>query len=212
MILQRLFHTEFYKRIEERLRVEASELKKMVERQILERTSQLRQLHTVGDEGLMAALKEEVPNDAVIIPLVSEIIEMMEKSLSELKFKVEKTQLNRDELQKGIVEGEAIHRQLKAKIHLQAQKANLESEKDDFEGKKHKIIFAYKAARLHQQEELCHRLRKDFDEAAKGLERVNEQKELIEKGLKEAERAFEEEEKKDDERKKAAEEISSFQT
>ena len=76
-ILQRLFNTELYKVIEEKLKEEAGTLKKHVETGVAERSRVLKGLFSHGNEQLKVALTEDVPNDALIMPLLDEIAKEM---------------------------------------------------------------------------------------------------------------------------------------
>ncbi|RDI45393.1 AAA family ATPase [Falsibacillus pallidus] len=207
-ILQRLFHTEFYKKIEEKLKEEAAELKRSVERQIVQRNSLLQQLHSGNDPELDASLKEEQINDHLIIPLAHKAIEAMEVDSNSMKETVENLQKKRDELQKSIYQAEDLHQQAKQKNEFEARKNELESKKEEMEKKKQDIAFAYKASRLQQQEELCLRLRKDYDENVKRLNQIKGQKIEVEKALEAALENYLKEEKREDERNLAAEKVS----
>ncbi|WP_433750059.1 AAA family ATPase [Falsibacillus pallidus] len=206
-ILQRLFHTEFYKKIEEKLKEEAAELKKTVERQIVQRNSLLQQLHSGDDTELEAAIQEEQLNDHLIIPLARKAIEVMEVESISMKEKVEGLQNKRDELQKTIYKAENLHQQAKQKNEFETRKNELESKKDEMEKKKQDIASAYKAARLQQQEELCHRLRRDYNENVNRLNQIKGQKIEIEKALEAALENYIREEKRDAERNLAAEKV-----
>ncbi|RLQ93366.1 AAA family ATPase [Falsibacillus albus] len=208
LILQRLFHTEFYKKIEDKLKEEAGELKKIVERQVIERTNKLRQIHVEGNEDLKSAIALETPNDQMILTILFDVIEAMEQKMAELHEQVDVQQKERDAWQKKLIEAESVLRQFRSKKELEDRKQELDSHKEIFEEKKKAITKAYKAALLHQQEELCHRLRREWDDAKENLQMIIKKKEGLSTHLKQAEKVFEEEINKDEVRKKTAEEIN----
>ncbi|TCN27400.1 AAA family ATPase [Mesobacillus foraminis] len=164
VILQRLFHTEIYKRIEERLKVEATELKKLVEAQADERNSALKKVHAFGNEELQTYLESGNMNDALMVPLIKAGIAAMEEELESLNVGRNRLQHQRDQLQQKLFEAETIIKQMKALEELTQKKAALEQQKEYFNEKEREARLANKAALLASQEELCHRLKQDSDQ------------------------------------------------
>src|SRR4051794_30999974 len=81
MILQRLFHTELYKMVEEKLKIEATDLKKSVEDQVQARNEAIRRIQAVTNEELREYLDVESVNDTIIMPLLQAEIEGMAEML-----------------------------------------------------------------------------------------------------------------------------------
>lgn len=73
-ILQKLFHTELYKRIEEKLKEEASILKKKSERSAQRRIELMKGIKPGNHEGLQEHLEAEEPNEQQILPLLHSVI------------------------------------------------------------------------------------------------------------------------------------------
>ncbi|MFD2443748.1 AAA family ATPase [Bacillus sp. CGMCC 1.16607] len=165
-ILQRLFHTEIYKIIEEKLKDESTELKRKVEDQIRKRNEVIHQIHSEYNVQLKEYLDAGSDNDVLILPQLLIEIKMMSENLSELKKVDEEKQKERDVIQKQIFAAKQIIDQIERKDVLNNRKRQLEEQKVNMETKDREIKFAQKAAVLAQQEELCHRLKKELDSLA----------------------------------------------
>ncbi|KAB2335554.1 AAA family ATPase [Bacillus mesophilum] len=165
LILQRLFHTELYKRMEEVLKEEASQLKKAVEKSLDDRSHAIQQIHASFSDELKNYLDAESTNDVVILPLLEEELSFMKAALQQL-IKAGKTEHEkRNKLQQKIYEAENIVKQLEIKESLQQRKIELDGLKTSVEEKDAEIALAHKAAILEQQEEICHMLKRDLDVA-----------------------------------------------
>lgn len=164
VILQRLFHTEIYKLIEERLKAEASELKKSVEDQVQSRNEAIRRIHALTNEELQGYLQADSVNDALIIPLLKlEIAGMAERLEHYHSFYKEKVQ-QQDLLKGKLFEAEDIMKQLHLKEDLTKQKSGLEQQRELFTEKEKQVQLAQRASLLSKQEELCHRLKRELDQ------------------------------------------------
>lgn len=161
-ILQRLFHTQLYKRIEEKLKEVAASLKAAVEKQLAERNLAIRKIHALFTDDLKEYMEAGNTNDLVIVPaLIEEIQAMAEKiSLFEKEI-VEKDQLRQVE-QKKLYDAETLIKQFEAKETARQKKLHLENQKDLFEKKKDDVELGKKAILLLQQEQLCARLKKEL--------------------------------------------------
>lgn len=208
VILQRLFHTEIYKRVEEKLREEATELKNAVEKQVEDRNAAIKRIHALYHEELKAYMVSESVNDAVIFPLLLDEINEMSQQLLLLNDEVKKKQAVRDQLQQKLFEAETLVKQLKTQEELRVKKLELEAKKDVFVKKEQEIVLAQKAAVLSQQEELCHRLKRELDTAKKDLEGREAQVTNLATLLKEREEVLQKEKGRELERKAAQEEVN----
>ncbi|MFC8575290.1 AAA family ATPase, partial [Heyndrickxia sporothermodurans] len=103
-ILQRLFHTELYKRNEEQLKEEAATLKKYVEAKIEERSMALKSIYQIENEDLHSEIEEDIINDVKIIPMLTAEIKKMQQMAVELQVKMEQKKLERDESKKKVDE------------------------------------------------------------------------------------------------------------
>lgn len=211
VILQRLFHTQIYKRIEEKLKEDTAQLKKTVEKQVEYRNQSIQQIHALFHEELKSYLDSGSVNDSIIMPLLQAEIHLMNEELARISDKLKDKKENRDSLQQKLYEAEAIVKQLKVKDDLAKRKVELELQKVEFTQTERKIELAHKAALLSQQEERCHQLKRDLDSAIHELELIQTKLTSLTSLLKEHEEKWEEEKRKENEREAIREKINHLQ-
>ncbi len=212
IILQRLFHTQIYKRIEEKLKEDATELKRAVEEQIKLRDQYFNHVQPVYSGELKTYLEAGSVNDTLLLPLLAEEIKEMAEGLAELTEAGRKKKEQRDHLQQKLYEAEMVLKQLKMKEELKQRKEELEELKDQYTVKENAITLAHKAALLSQQEQLCHELKKDLDAAHADVEGLQKKIGTLESLLKEKQEKWESEKNREEERKQAAEQVNHLQS
>jgi DNA repair protein SbcC/Rad50 len=212
VILQRLFHTEIYKAVEEKLKEEATELKRNVEKQIEERNLAIRGIQVQSNEELRSYLESDSVNDTLILPLLKEEIKFQSEKLQELKQEADKKQIERDSLKESIYEAELIVKQLKMKDELQTKKVELEKEQEIYLQKQEQVVLGQKAALLAKQEEICHHLKRELDGAKKNSEILHERVEKLTIQLDEHTKLYEKEKSREPERIQAADHVKSLQS
>lgn len=211
VILQRLFHTQIYKRIEEKLKEDATELKRTVEEQIKLRDQYFNHVQAVYNGELKSYLEAGSVNDTLLMPLLANEIKEMEEGLKELTEAGKKKKQHRDQLQQKLYEAEMLLKQLKAKEDLKQRKEELEGLKDQYSVKENAIALAQKAALLNQQEQHCHDLKKELDAANANLNVLQKNIGNLAALLKEKQDKWESEKNREEERKKAAEHVNHLQ-
>lgn len=164
VILQRLFHTQIYKMVEDQLKTEASDLKKSVEDQVQSRNEAMRRIQAVTNEPLREYVAAESVNDTIIMPLLQEEISGMTELLEQLNTLLKEKEREQDRLKAQLFEAETILKQLQTKETLKLQKAQLEEQREVFVEKEKQVQLAQKAALLAKQEDLCHRLKREVDQ------------------------------------------------
>ncbi|WP_059170305.1 AAA family ATPase [Bacillus sp. FJAT-27445] len=174
VILQRLFHTQIYKLVEEKLRTEAQDLKSKVEDRIGMRSDALKRIQATFNEELLALMEAGSVNDTLILPLLTEEIKELSAEIDVLSERVSAKRADQDKLKQQYFAAEAVLMQIREKEALEAKKQSLESRKDLFLEKEKQIVLARKAALLASQEELCHRLKKEADEAKRTVVSLEE--------------------------------------
>lgn len=210
MILQRLFHTEIYKKMEEKLKEEATELKNAVEKHRSDRDQAIGRIQAVFQEELKKLVLEGNKDDLVILPLLKEEIGLLSDELERLK-KEQKTKEDlRDKLQQQIFDAEALLKQLKAKDELLELKTKLENQVPVVEEQEKSIILAQKAALLMKQEELCFRLKKELTSTKEYLENIKIKIQTLMESYIKWETAFLREKELEPERKGALENINTL--
>ncbi|MCM3585976.1 AAA family ATPase [Mesobacillus maritimus] len=210
VILQRLFHTEMYKKIEEKLKEEATELKKHVQSQTDERSAILKRAHAFENEALKEYLDAGSDHDAILIPLIQDEIVVMQQKLMTLKEAQTEKQKERDLLQQKLFEAETILKQLNTLAALHEKKQKLERQIPTFEEKEKEAQLAKKAAFLESQEALCHRLKKDVDQLTVFIEESTKKIKHHSELLEQAERELTKQNAREDERKQTVDAVNKL--
>ncbi|EKN70709.1 hypothetical protein BABA_04689 [Neobacillus bataviensis LMG 21833] len=210
VILQRLFHTQLYKMVEDKLKEEATELKRSVEDQIQARNEAIRRIQAVTNDELLEYMEAGSVNDTIIMPLLqSEIVgltEMLEQLNTHYKDKLQE----QDRLKGQLFEAETIVKQLQTRDALKNQKAQLESQQDLFVEKELQVQNAQKAAHLAQQEELCHRLKRDADKLTGEVQTLKGKIEDLDGLAKQQEEELQKEIERESERQFALEKVNQL--
>lgn len=208
VILQRLFHTQIYKLVEEKLKVEASELKKSVEDQVQARSEAIRRIQVLTNEELRDYLEADSANDTIIMPLLKVEIAGMATMLDQLNNNLKEKELEQDRLKAQLYEAEAILKQLQLKEELKQQKEGLDQQANLFAEKEKRVQMAQKAALLAKQEELCHRLKREVDQLHANVIAIKAEIEKLDGLLKQLELHLQGELERDEERQTALGEIN----
>ncbi|MCA1059006.1 SMC family ATPase [Rossellomorea aquimaris] len=211
LILQRLFHTELYKTIQEKLKIEADDLKKAVETSIEERTRELLRIHFDENEELQSLLLENPLNDHQILQLLPPQIERMEGYEKELHQQYERVQNKRDVLQKDLAEAKGLVEQYGLQDKLRNQKEALLALKPEMESIDHDILLAQRAARLVQQDEYCHKLNRNLKELKSQFVTLSEENHDISERLVAAKETLTEEAKKENLRDEASKQVTRLE-
>ncbi|RTR35705.1 SMC family ATPase [Robertmurraya yapensis] len=209
-ILQRLFHTEIYKRVEEKLKEEATALKKSVEKQMEDRNLLIRKITALYNEELQDYLVNGSENDVLIFPLLEDEIEQMKEQLEAVSKEVNDKTKDKELLSQKLYDAEIILKNIKSRDELGARKIELEGQKDNIATKERVIDLANKAALLAKQDELCHRLSNEKKALLKDAEIREVRMAELRILLQQREEAWLKEKDREGERKVAQEAIHSL--
>ncbi|RWR11672.1 SMC family ATPase [Siminovitchia fortis] len=212
IILQRLFHTGQFKKIEEKLKEKASLLKNEVEGGIGQRSQKLREIFTNGNDELEAALAEPAPSDTVILPLLETITGEMKQASAELEKKIEIRQKHRDEAKRKVDEAENILNEMNSRDALKKQKALLVERKTLIDEKKIAVDLARRAGNLAHQENICQRLKKEIDDRTAKKGKMKEELAFTIKAKNAADEKLKREEKNRDKREKLHAELTRLES
>ncbi|KZR59429.1 AAA family ATPase [Pseudobacillus badius] len=208
-VLQRLFHTEFYKLIEEKLKNQAAELAKKVESGQRERAQLLGGIEPATAE--MTELLEQKPrNEAAILSQLKVDTRLLAEKLAGMTKEIEQQQNERDELTRSIHQAQHIIQQMARQKELETEKKELEDKKPEMARKTAEIEWAEKAKNLGRQEELCMQLKEHLDKEEKRAEESRTALLKQQQAIEEAERQWQEENSREEERKQAAEALNKL--
>ena len=210
VILQRLFHTQLYKMVEEKLKIEATDLKKAVEDQVQARNEAIRRIQAVTNEELREYIEANSVNDTIILPLLKEEISGIGERLEELNSQFKVKGLEQDKLKEQLFEAEAILKQLQTKEDLKEQKERLVAQEALFAEKEVQVQRAQKAALLAKQEELCHRLKKEVDQLQINVDTIKAEMEKLDQLMQQYEQKLQMELERESERQTALHEVNQL--
>lgn len=208
VILQRLFHTQIYKLIEEKLKEESTELKKTVEDQVSARNEAIRRIQAVFNEDLKDCLNAESVNEGIILSLLQKEIAEMSVAIDYLNSQLREKQEQQDQLKQKLFEAQRILTQMQTKEELKAKKRLLEEKRQAFDEKEQQVKLAQKAAVLDRQEQLCHRLKRESDQLFENVTALTAKIKSLDDLIQEREANLKQEQEKEDQRQKAAEKIN----
>lgn len=209
-ILQRLFHTEIYKLVEQKLKDEATLLKNTVEGQLEKRNNAYRNIKVSGNSVLADLIAAGSVNDALLLPLLKAEIQEMNTKLEQLHKERSVLQQERDKKQEQIFEGTKVLDQLKVLDDLKMKKSELEANEDSIIEKESEANLAKKAALLESQEQLCHRLKNDYNELAKEADQISERITGLTEKLQHLEAGYQKHFGRSQERSEAADNVSKL--
>ncbi|RFU70394.1 SMC family ATPase [Peribacillus saganii] len=210
-ILQKLFHTEQYKRVEEKLKDEAAELKVQAEKSRLERIRLIKEIYTAEESELSEVVQSDEPNEHVVLPLLSAEIEKAEMKLFDMETIMQAKEAERSRAQQEIHKAEDILARMAERDKLQAEKLQLEAKKEEIEELKNCIRLAQKAANLEKQEQYCKRIHSQVTQLKAELERLTMEAEKWNSIKRELQDKYELEQAKSSEREQAAAEVHHLQ-
>ncbi|WP_370295202.1 AAA family ATPase [Rossellomorea marisflavi] len=204
IILQRLFHTELYRAVQEQLKEEADLLKHRVSSSVEERTRELLNIRYVENEEMRELLLSDPLKDQTIMELLPTHIQSLNGSRGKVEEKLVEIQEKRDALQRELAEARSLDEQFKLQEALLQKKGELEGEKPRIDQFEREIQRANYAALLVQQDDYCKKLNKKLKAEEASLEQLMETKKQIEVRLVKAKAYFEEEARRQEERDQVA--------
>lgn len=210
-ILQKLFHTEHFKGIEETLKEKSSQLRKQVEQSELERKSFISRIQSEGNEKLIFMQQEDHKNVPELIEELSNQVKEDEENLQLFASDIAAKEEQRDTIQKQIHYGNDIIEQLDTKQKLTLQKQQLVDSAPAIEKTVAIISLAKKATVLQQYEDQCLEIDKQVDLKSKELKNVEELLLDLQKVLEQQRLELQEVESKASEREASQKEVNRLQ-
>lgn len=174
LILQKLFHTELYKRIEEKLKEDAAELRKLSERSRQTRIHLMKEIQSLEDSILTEEILAEEPNEQRILPLLIEEINKANESLVVYTEKIKKEQTARDKIQGEIYQAQELLKRFEELEKLRLEKDELVKRKPEMETKAAVIKMAQRAGALEKQEQFYLRMGRQAKDLQSQLDQQNE--------------------------------------
>ncbi|MFE5429074.1 SbcC/MukB-like Walker B domain-containing protein [Peribacillus simplex] len=202
-ILQKLFHTELYKRIEEKLKEEASILKKESEKSAQRRIELMKGIQPGNNEELQAQIQGEEPSEQQVLPLLQEVILQVAEKSEYINKQIQEKQKARDQVNQELSKAVDLLNRFSEKEKLRNEKEALEAKLPEMELVKVQIKMAHKAASLEKQEQYYLRIGKQVQDANTELQKLSEQSEKLRIERIEKQDSYDKEKSKDNQREQA---------
>jgi exonuclease SbcC len=202
-ILQKLFHTELYKRIEEKLKEEASILKKESEKSAQRRIELMKGIQPGNNEELQAQIQGEEPSEQQVLPLLQEVILQAAEKSEYINKQIQEKQKARDQVNQELSKAVDLLNRFSEKEKLRNEKEALEAKLPEMELVKVQIKMAHKAASLEKQEQYYLRIGKQVQDANAELQKLSEQSEKLRIERIEKQDSYDKEKSKDNQREQA---------
>ncbi|MBA9029261.1 AAA family ATPase [Peribacillus huizhouensis] len=210
-ILQRLFHTELYKTIEDKLKEEVTELKKLSEKSKLDRIRYMKEIIASDNEELIIEINQDEPTEQKVLPLLEKQIINDELQLVELQTVIEKKQKSRDSLKEELFRAEEQIKRFLDLEKLTIEKEKLEAVKVEIDQLKIQISNAYKAANAEKQEQFYLRIGNQVKELQMTQEQLEKELKQSEEKKKKLQMQYDEELAKSDKREEASVAVHQLQ-
>lgn len=212
-ILQKLFHTEHYKAIEEKLKENAVALKNQVEKYVLQRKTYIDRINYGNNE----RLGEYVENSGQVncSELLQELkvhIEENEALLTALEKNISKKDNDRVSLQKQINQAQVIEEQFEAKDRLSQVKIQLEQRKPEIDSLTNTVHQAKKALTIGRYEQQWKDVGNNLDQKDQELQIEKNHLNKLKESLKEARVILVAEQEKNGERLALQKELNDLET
>ncbi|MEY9866650.1 exonuclease SbcC [Peribacillus sp. B2I2] len=202
-ILQKLFHTELYKRIEEKLKEEASILRKKSEKSAQRRIELMKGIKPGNHEELQAQLQAEEPNEQQVLPLLQGVILAAAEKNEYVNKQIKEKQKARDQVNQELSKAVDLINRFSEKEKLRKEKEDLEAKQPEMELVKGQIKMAHKAASLEKQEQYYLRIGKQVQDANAEVQKLSEQAEKLRAEHIEKQASYEQEMLKENQRDQA---------
>ncbi|MGG4263867.1 AAA family ATPase [Peribacillus simplex] len=210
-ILQKLFHTELYKRIEEKLKEEASILRKKSEKSAQRRIELMKGIKPGNHEELQAQLQAEEPNEQLILPLLQEVILAAAEKNEDINKRIQEKQKARDQVNQELSKAVDLINRFSEKEKLRKEKEDLEAKQPEMEVVKGQIKMAHKAASLEKQELYYLRIGKQVQDANAELQKLSVQAEKLQAERIEKQNSYEQEMLKENQREQAVRNVHQLE-
>lgn len=210
-ILQKLFHTFKYKKIEEKLKEESSLLKNRAEDLEREYQSLIRSIKADVQEDLRTEINKENPNKALVLELLQKEIQLQTEKIAFLQTEILQFEGESEKLKQEIFIAQDLLNKKKEKEALEKQKLELLAKEREIEGLKKQIRDARKAASISGIEQNYEKIGIQTKKAQESYTEAEKSFKQIERQVLEFEKQFREEESKAIQREEASNQVMKLE-
>ncbi|WP_227395442.1 AAA family ATPase [Jeotgalibacillus aurantiacus] len=148
LILQKLFHTKYYRAFQDQLKNEARELKQRAEQYQSERMKMIGSIDALDDEELQGELLKEPINEAKALSLAKNLVATQNENKKNIHLSIKQIREKMDHTIKEIERANFIKKSFEELDKLKTEFSSLEQQKDQISQKEQKIEKADQAQKL----------------------------------------------------------------
>ncbi|MGM9926356.1 MAG: AAA family ATPase [Bacillus sp. (in: firmicutes)] len=209
VILQKLFHTSVYKRIEEKLKEDASLLKQSEEQLRLKLESLIADIEWNEDEQQLVEIMEQ--HSSVILERLAVNMANSKEQVVQLEQTLKELSEQDKALQQSLFQGKETLDKFRKKAELEAEKVQHEAKRGAIEENRQQLEKAQKARSLEKQERSYLRIGKLLEDNKATVEELRSKEVGIDVNLVQCQRDYDDEELKKDEREQATTKVISLE-
>lgn len=199
-ILQKLFHTEIYRKIADQLKEESSELEKQVRSNIEMRNHRLKSVETYENEQLIEVLSKDEVNDKEVLALLQVVQDKIFADQQQIEKDIRDLQNKRDIAKANVDRAMSLLADFDRKQELLVHKEMLENKQQEMSQLKEQVQLAKRAEQMMYQDELCHKLKKELTEIEDSLSIKEQQLQKTQENLLKLKNVLTQEKNREDER------------
>jgi exonuclease SbcC len=206
-ILQKLFHTELFKRVEDTLKEEAKKIFSDVEKHVVK----MDQLYTQLDVEFQFELKDKLieKNRSLkeMAPLIEEELAEALKVNQSLQNEMNVIKKEKESVQQQFFQAKSVMDQFDEKEQMDRLQLELREKQTEMKGKQESIKRARKAVQIERQDEICHSLSRELKKITLEEEELSRQLLTSNQNLEKSETRWNLEQVNTPKRKKALEKL-----
>src|SRR5699024_9631915 len=211
-ILRRLFKTEPYKQISERLRSKKDHVAESFQQEKQMRDTYIQHIHATlpsREESLVfQVLADDYYNVNQVLEGLEEEVTFYQNQITLDQEKYEKAYTNHDRKQTAFHQAKVVNERFEELKQKETVLQKLNAQASHYQAKEKQLADAERAARMEPYEKQVAEARQDEQRRTKTLQTAEQNKQTADDGLKRMETAYQEEENKKDGREKVSEKLN----
>src|SRR5690625_2042653 len=211
-ILRRLFKTEPYKQISERLRSKKDQVAESFQQERQTRDTYIQHIHATlpnrGKSLVFQVLADDYYNVNQVLAGLEEEVTFYQNQITLDQEKYEKAYTNHDRKQTAFHQAKVVNERFEELKQKETVLQELNAQVAHFQAKEKQLADSERAARMEPYEKQVAEARQDEQKRTKTLQTAEQNKQTADIALKRMEAAYQEEENKKDDREKVSEKLN----
>jgi len=206
VILQKLFHTQLYKKMEEKLKEKSTVLKKQEEQLHIELQTLIDQIHWFSEEK-----EPQDPYDPRLLTTLKQLIEQKKEEITKQKKELEVIDHQVNKVQTQLAQGKELLGKFEERDNLREAKKVLDQKQEEHVANKGLLQQSQKAGALEKQEQAYLRIGNRLTETKELIDRNKQELQKVQQLIINCREEYEKEAARTEEREAAASKVLSLQ-